>query len=67
MSKKVRGYPHKQPFCVTPHPNKYKKNSWWSPASATYWVLKKAATKKDIKEVVGVPILDPVMEEVTAQ
>lgn len=26
---KPKGYPHLQPFCVTPKRNAAKKNAWW--------------------------------------
>lgn len=46
MSKEVKGYPHKQGFCVNPVPCKSKRNSWWNPSSSNYWVSKRSAVKK---------------------
>lgn len=48
MSKEVKGYPHKQEFCVSPKPCKSKRNSWWNKASDNYWANRKRATKEDV-------------------
>ena len=63
MTHVAKGKPREQPFCVSPHPNRTKRNSWWNPLSDSYWVKKKKALKGDkVTKVPGLPVAGPESE-----